>query len=169
VSKKPASWEGIKGLSFSLHIHTYIHTYTRLYSTYRLIDPLPRTRNLFLQPLFVLTPPLNRNCDNKWYGDNEYDDSGDTAEDCIINDDDDIDDIDETIRENSFLVVKGEGNLLWHRRTIFLEPQFQSNDILNRSLLFYSVFSCYPSFPALGTVLVNTVLYSRLIIDWWCV
>jgi hypothetical protein len=56
---------------------------------------------------------LNRNCDNKWYGDNEYDDSGDTAEDCIINDDDDIDDIDETIRENSFLVVKGEGNLLW--------------------------------------------------------
>ena len=149
-----------KGLSFSLHTQTH----TRLDSTYLLIDPLPRTRNLFLQPLFVFTPPLNLNCDNKWYGDNEYDDSGD-ADDCIIDDDDDDDDddIDETILENSFLVVKGEGILLWHRRKIFLWPKFHSNDILNLSLLHYITFSCYPPFPAVRMVLVD-----MLFIDWWC-
>ena len=117
-----------------------------------------------MQPLFVFTPPLNLNCDNKWYGDNEYDDSGD-ADDCIIDDDDDDDDddIDETILENSFLVVKGEGILLWHRRKMFLEPKFHSNDILNLSLLLYIILSCYPSFPAVRMVLVD-----MLFIDWWC-
>ena len=28
--------------------------------SHRLIEPLPRTRNLFLQPLFVFIPDLNR-------------------------------------------------------------------------------------------------------------
>ena len=41
-------------------IHSFVMS-----SSYLLIDPLPRTRNRFLAPLFVLTPDLKRNDVNK--------------------------------------------------------------------------------------------------------
>ncbi len=55
---------------------------TSILHTYRLIDPLPRTRNRFLAPLTVFTPPLKRNAVYKC---NEESDVGD-VEDGIIED-----------------------------------------------------------------------------------
>ena len=38
------------------------------------MDPLPRTRNRFLAPLFVLTPDLNRRGVYRWREDSEFGD-----------------------------------------------------------------------------------------------
>lgn len=98
------------------HTETCTHTrisHTRVEWTHRLIDPLPRTRNLFFEPLCVFTPDLNRTCDKKWYDDNENDerddsDDNDNSDERVI-DDDDNNGIDEIILLSENSVNKDEG------------------------------------------------------------
>ena len=88
------------------------------------MDPLPRTRNRFLAPLFVLTPPLNRRGMYRWRLLSEVGDDGDGNMDDLGDNVVDADSV-EVVEYPALLVVEGI-----HRRRMLFDPQFHNNDIL---------------------------------------